>query len=882
VELQVGARLGRYEVLSLLGKGGMGRVYRAHDTELDRDVAIKVLPEGVLTDPMFRSRFEQEARLTSALNHPNIVTIYSIERAGPVPYIVMELVEGFTLRHALTNRPLPLEQVVDYATQITAALAKAHDIGIVHRDLKPQNLMITNEGVVKVVDFGLGTLTPEVPEEISDGSTQTPASRLTSSGMLLGTADYMSPEQASGRRVDFRSDQFSFGSILYEMATGRRPFHRPTSVQTMSAVIEDGPAPFTENDPLLPDHLLTVIERCLAKDPRERYASTQDLARDLKAMRDVASRTKSTSSQMSFSRERLRRRARRMRMIARAAMAVAAVAVIAGAGWLLRDRMRIQPPPAAPAGRQQLAVLPFTNIGDDPVNTSFGDGLVEILTNQLTQITQFDHTLDVVPASDVRKDAIASARDARRAFGVSRVVTGSVQRSATRVRVTLNLVDTESLRQLSARSIDLELQDVAAMQDGVVREVAALLGKAVPADARDALTAGSTTVSGAYDAYLQGRGFLQRYEKPDVLERAIQAFQRAVELDSRFALAHAGLAEAYWRKYGLTKDARWSEEARASCTTALGFSDRLAPVYVTLGLIDAGTGRYDDAIRELKRAVSLDAVSGDAYREMANAYQALGKYDDAEATFRMAIQVRPNYWANYSALGTFYFRRAKYAEAEAQFRRASEITPDNARVYANLGGVYFATGRFDDAARMFEKSVAISPNAQAYSNLGTVYFAKGRHADSARMMEMALKFSAFDSQFWSNLAAAYQWAPGERPKAKAAYEKTLSLAQQEARVNPRSAALLLRMADCESMLDHGPEARRLVERAVALAPKDTGAMFKAGVVYEQLGDRARALDWIGKAMAGGFSKDTVDRSMSLSQLRADPRFHGGTAPAQPR
>jgi serine/threonine-protein kinase len=876
VDLQVGARLGRYEVLSLLGSGGMGRVYRAHDTELDRDVAIKVLPAGVLADAMFLGRFEQEARLASALNHPNIVTIYSIERAGALPYIVMELVEGTTLRHTLSNRPLPLDQVVDFSTQITAALAKAHDIGIVHRDLKPQNLMITKDGLVKIVDFGLSTLT-DPHEEFSEGSTQTPQSRLTSSGMLLGTADYMSPEQASGKRVDFRSDQFSFGSILYEMATGRRPFHRPTTVQTMSAVIEDGPAPFTESDPLLPEHLITIIERCLAKDPNERYASTQDLARDLKAMRDVASRTRSTSSQMSFSRERLQRRAKRIRAVTLSAAAVVVAAAIGGAGWVLRDRAPIQPAPATAPARQQLAVLPFANIGADPVNTSFGDGLVEILTNQLTQITQFDRTLDVVPASDVRRDGTASARDARRAFGVSRVITGSVQRSATRVRVTLNLVDTESLRQLSARSIDLELQDVAAMQDGVVREVAALLGTVVPPDARDALAAGSTTVSGAYDAYLQGRGFLQRYEKPDAVERAIQSFQRAVELDPRFALAHAGLGEAYWRKYGLTKDARWVEEARASCTTAVGFSDRLAPVYVTLGLIDAGTGRYDDAIQELKRAVALDSVNGDAYRELATAYQAVGRTTDAEATYRMAIQVRPNYWANYNTLGNFYFRQSRYTEAEAQFRRATELTPDNARAYANLGGLYIAMKRYDDAARTLEKSVAIMPTAQALSNLGTLYFERGRYADAARMMEQASKSSQGDSRLWSNLAAAYYWAPGERARAGAAYERALALAKQESQVNPRNAALLLRMADCDSMLGRGEEARRLIERALALAPKDVESMFKAGVVYEQLGDRARALDWIGKALAGGYARDAVERSLSLTALRADPRYPKSSA-----
>jgi serine/threonine-protein kinase len=402
--------------------------------------------------------------------------------------------------------------------------------------------------------------------------------------------------------------------------------------------------------------------------------------------------------------------------------------------------------------------------------------------------------------------------------------------------------------------------------------VAGLLGASVPPEARRVLTLGNTAVPSAYDFYLQARGYLQRYEQPESVEFAINLFQKAVGQDDGYALAHAGLGEAYWRKYQLTKDARWVTAARDSCAAALRRADNLAPVHVTLGLIDAGTGRYADAVNELKRAVTLEPSNSDGYRELAGAYQALGRTADAEATFKTAIGVRPTYWANYNALGGLYFRLSRYAEAEAQFRRASELTPDNARVYANLGAVYFSMSRFDDAARTFEKSVAISPNAQAYSNLGTLYFAKGRYADAARMMERALKLSEGNSQFWSNLAAAFYWAPGERPKARAAYERTLVLAQQESRVNPRNTALLLRMADCESMLGNSQEARRLIERALALAPKDAETMFKAGVVYEQLGDRTRALEWISKALAGGYSREALDRSVSLTALRADPRF----------
>lgn len=865
---EIGARLGPYELLALLGSGGMGHVYRARDTDLARLVAIKILKEAPASSPKALSRLEREARLASSLNHPNIVTVYSIGRADGVPYIVMELVEGKTLYELIAGGPVPLPRVVEIAAQIASAIANAHDAGIVHRDLKPQNVMVTKDGLVKVLDFGLGMLTSDPADAGMDATTVGQETRLTAVGALVGTPDYMSPEQASARQVDYRSDQFCFGSMLYEMVTGRRPFRRATDVQTLAAIIQDPPEPIeTRSD--VPPIFPAVIERCLAKDPNARYASSLDLAHDLQLVRDQILRSRSRPGSIFFARKPQPRTG----MAVPIAMGVAVLAVLALVAAPAIRRWLPFPPaaPRAPA-RQELVVLPFVNIGNDGASQPFGDGLVETLTTQLTQIGQRDGALQVVPASDVRREGVASAHDARRVFGVTRVITGSVQRSATRVRVTVNLVDATMLRQLNARSLDLELQDAGAMQDGVVREVAGLLGASVPPEVLRVLTLGNTAVPSAYDFYLQARGYLQRYEQPESVEFAINLFQKAVGQDDGYALAHAGLGEAYWRKYQLTKDARWVAAARDSCAAALRRADNLAPVYVTLGLVDAGTGRYAEAVNELKRAVALDPSNGDAYRELAGAYQALGRTADAEATFKTAIGVRPTYWANYNALGGLYFRLSRYAEAEAQFKRVIALTPDNARAYGNLGGVYALTQRYDEAAAMLERSLAIKPNAQAASNLGTVYFSLGRYADAARKMEQALAFNEGDSRSWSNLASAYHWAPGERGKARPAFERALALAGQESRVNPRSADLILRMADCRSMIGDTARARDLAAQALKLAPRDVTIQYRAGLVYEQLGDRDRALDLIGKAIEQGYPRDLVDRSPSLVALRADPQF----------
>ena len=862
---EAGARLGPYELVSLLGSGGMGKVYRARDTDLARFVALKVLKGTPAADASALSRLEREARLASSLNHPNIITVYSIGRSEGVPYIAMELVEGQTLHELLAAGPLPFPRLVEIAAQIAGAIAKAHEAGIVHRDLKPQNVMLTRDGLVKVLDFGLGTLTPDTAAVSADAKTIQHETRLTAIGALIGTPDYMSPEQASGHQVDYRSDQFCFGSMLYEMATGRRPFRRATDVQTLAAIIQDHPRTIEARGDV-PAIFGAVIERCLAKRPEDRYASSLDLAHDLQMVRDQVLHTRSRSGTIFVARPQ-------RRFPLAAAIALGALAVVAlVATPSIRNRLPFWSTASQRPARTELVVLPFTNIGNDTASQPFGDGLVETLTTQLTQIGQVDGGLQVVPASDVRREGVASARDARRVFGVTRVISGSVQRSATRVRVTVNLVDAVTLRQLSARSLDLELQDVGAMQDGVVREVAGLLGATVPPELQSVLTRGNTAVPSAYDVYLQGRGYLQRYEQLESLNLAIALFQRAVDQDAGYALAHGGLAEAYWRKYQLTKDERWVAAARESCAAALRLADNLAPVYVTLGMVDAGTGKYADGVTALKRAVALDPVNGDAYRELAGAYQALGRTADAEATYKTAISVRPTYWANYNALGTLYFRLSRYSDAEEQFKRAIALTPDNARAYGNLGGVYAQTKRYDEAAVMLERSLAINPNAQAASNLGTLYFSLGRYADSARKMEQAIALNDADSQVWSNLASAYHWAPGERGKARAAFMKAITLAEQDLRVNPRSADLLLRIADCRSMIGESPRARELAAQALRLAPDDVTVMYKAGAVYEQAGDRARALELIGKAIEQGYSRDVVARSPSLAALRADPRF----------
>jgi serine/threonine protein kinase/tetratricopeptide (TPR) repeat protein len=866
--LDSGTLLGSYEILAPLGSGGMGDVYRARDTHLNREVAIKVLSPSFVHDPNLLMRFRREAHVLASLNHPNIVTIYDIGRESHTVYIAMELVEGKALDEILAAGAMPTRDLLDIAIQIGAGLAVAHESGIVHRDLKPKNVMIRKDGLAKILDFGLSKLAPGFPPSDFDGT-----AAATEQGVLLGTIDYMSPEQASGLPTDFRSDQFSFGSLLYEMITGERPFHRETVPQTLAAIIEDEPKPIASLNPKVPAAIEAMVHRCMAKKPEGRYTSTQELARELKEVRDSSvvegNRSLSANARMILHRVPLW-----LEITLAAALVVAGIGV---ADPRLFEKVRGWTESLSAITEKQLVVLPFTNVGNDPENQSFCDGLVEILSSKLSQLEQFQRKVRVVPSSDVLREGIVSVREARQTFGATLAITGSVQRTENRVRVAINLVDPQTLLQLKSKTIDTEARDISVLQDGVVLEVAELLDVKLSSQAKQVLAVGGTTVPSAYEYYMQGRGYLQRYEVAQNIDTAIALFNLALGQDRHYALAEAGLGEAYWRKYEQTKDTQWAEQAKKSSAAAIGLNDKLAQVYVTLGMIHTGTGHFDEAVQNLQKALALDPINSDAYRELAKTYQQMGRLKDAGSTYLNAIAVRPGYWGTYNELGGFYYRLGRYAEAEKEFRQVVALTPDNARGYSNLGVIAYSQKRYGEAAKMFEKSAAIKPTDFAYSNLGTIYYTLGQYPEAARYYEKAIQMNGHDSLWWHNLAAAYQWSHNPE-KARTAFQRTAELAEEQRRVNPRDPVLLVRLADAYSNLNQGQRARQLIQQGLALASDDVSNMFNASEIYEQLGDRELALQWIAKAIKAGYSRDLIEKSPTLARLRLDPRYQGLVGP----
>jgi eukaryotic-like serine/threonine-protein kinase len=856
----VGRTISHFEILEKLGEGGMGVVYCARDLRLERLVALKILPPEQMMNPHRRGRFELEAKAASALNHPNIVTIHEIESVDGVDYIAMEYVRGRTLRELISPGGMSLADALNYANQIAAGLAAAHGAGIVHRDVKPANIMVTKSGLVKLLDFGLAQV--ELPFSDSAPTGTVGPVHLTRPGTIIGTAAYMSPEQAEAKGMDQRSDIFSYGIVLYQMLTGVLPFQSNSEVGLMYEIVH-GPTPSASKVRCdLPPALDRVLSTALQKDPKLRYQGMDSLIADLRHVsREIEGAAPLTAP---FVVQAPRRSWRRPLEIT--AFLVSLLLLIVVLMWKVAPRWMTMVP-----AEKKIAVLPFRVVGESRETESFRDGLMEALTTELTELSQFHNTLWVVPATEVRREGLASAKDAHRQLGVNLVITGSVQRDADHVHLTANLVDAKTLRQLRAREIMWPVGEVADMQEAVVREVAGMLQLELGAKDRQALAAGATSTSSAYDYYLQARGHLQRRNRADV-DQAIDLFKQAIRQDPKYALAFAGLSEAYWWNYRYTGDTAWVGPAQENSSQALQLNNQLAPVYVTRGIIQAGTGHHEDAVQSLERALDLEPVNPSAGRELAAVYEAMGKLEDAESTLKKGLALRPGDWTSLYDLAMFYYRQNRYREAVSLLQRVTDLAPDNSSGYTGLGAVYWMQGQYENAAASYRKSLDLRPTASAYTSLGTIYFFMGRCSDAVEPMRKAVKLLPKRDQFWGNLGDAFACVPGKKSDAVEAYERAVDLAQAASVINPKDADVLSRAALYHARLGKKMEAEAQIGKARQLAPASRDVLWNAALVYELVSQRDRALEALKAAIHAGQPLEEVRREPALASLRKDPRY----------
>jgi len=856
----------------MAGAGGMGVVYRALDLKLERTVALKFLPEHLGPNAEDRDRFLREARTASSLDHANIGVIHGIEEFHGRSFIVMAYYEGETLSRKLLRGALPLAEAVNLASQILEGLAAAHAGAVVHRDVKPSNVIVTHRGVVKVVDFGLAQLASS-----SSGSTQ--------SMSTAGTIGYMSPEQTTGQHLDQRTDIWAVGVVLAEMLTGKNPFQRESAAATVFAILNEPPR-LSEDVPL---DLLRIIYRALSKDPETRYPHCREMLVDLHEARtylDPAAPKSGThpaaaSRPSTITAKELRRQIEQAsRPMWGPASAPAGQRWLLGAGiaaivlallsFLPPIRDRVFSWFSHP--EDHIAVLPFENVGNDPSNEAVSAGLMDSLASRLTNLEVGKQSLWVVPTSEVRRLKVADPPSALRELGATVAIEGSLQRDGQTIHMTVNLINTKSLRQVGSFMLEDRAGDFSSLEDEAVARVAKLMHVEVTPEMLHAM--GGAVNAGAYESYLKALGYTQRFDKPGNLDLAITALESAVKVDPRFALGYAQLGEAYRLKYQLDKNSKWIDEALANCNQAIALDDRLPAVYATLGNIHRSTGKYDLALGEYQRALHLDPHSADAQIGLARSFESAGRLADAEAAFRKAIALQPDSWAGYNSLAAFLYNHQRYDEAVAQYKHAIQLTPDNAALYLNLGAVYSSMGvqHYADAEEVYRKSISLAPMYAGYSNLGYLYLQEQKYTEAADAEEKALQMSDSDYLVWGNLAAAYEGLK-DKDKANRARDRELGLLEQAAQATPRDAMVQASLGLVYAKKKVRDKALAHIESALALAPDDAEVLEDVGEAYEDLGDRDQALKYIEKSLQKGYSFADLKATPDLQGLLSDPRFH---------
>jgi len=842
--------ISHYKILEKLGGGGMGVVYKAEDTKLNRTVALKFLPLELSSDYAAKERFIQEAQAASALDHPNICIIHEIDETedGQL-FICMAYYSGETLKKKIQNGSLSIKNAFEIAIQICRGLSASHELGITHRDIKPANIMITNKNEVKVVDFGLAKLAKQ--------------SQYTQTGEAIGTISYMAPEQAKGGIVDNRADIWAIGVLLYEMVSGQLPFRAEYGPAIIYSILNEPPEPITTARRNIPEQFQRVVDKCLKKNPSERYQTATELENELIQI----------SGELGFRTAEMQPvygdKKRHTRLLYPAVFfLIILLLIFPPSRRLINGWFNLNPLP----DEKHLAILPFNNIGENPANQAFCDGLAEILSSQLTQLEDFKGTLWVVPFSDIRKMGIESVLEVKNEFSANLAVTGSFQRELNNIRLTLNLVDANNLRQIRSAIIEERITNIYAVEDTIIDILTSMLEIELLPERREILTAGSTQIPSASDFYIQGRGYLHRFEKIENIDLAINMFKKALESDPKYALAYAGLGEAYWRKYRANRDMQWTKDAVANCEKAVQLNTRLAPVYVTLGIIHHGTGKYEEALTDLNRALEINPSYSEAIVELAKTYEALGQFEDAKLMHEKSIDLKPSYWAGYNSLGIFYYKQGQYDKAIAEFKKVVEVTPENIRGYNNLGGLYFLLEEWENSKRMFERSIEINPNYQAYSNLGTLNYYGEDYSESAKMYQKALDLSDTDFRVWGYLADSYYWIPELRDSSYHRYEQAAQLAKKQLTVNPKDHEAMIHLAGYYARLDQKSLSDSLINLIIAGNPGDLEILFSIGDIYEQIGKRDLALKWINKALSNGFSLAEIERNPGLKDLRSDVRF----------
>jgi serine/threonine protein kinase/tetratricopeptide (TPR) repeat protein len=832
----IGQTISHYKILDKLGEGGMGVVYKAEDTMLKRTVALKFLSPQAVGTADEKARFIHEAQVASALNHPSVTTIYEINEHEGQLFIAMELVEGKTLKQLVMTELPSMKRVLDVAILAGEGLAAAHEKGIIHRDIKSENVMVTSKGQAKVMDFGLAKARD--------------ATRLTQAGSTVGTAAYMSPEQAQGEEIDHRSDIFSFGVVLYELLTSRLPFKGEHDAALMYSIINQEPPPIARFNENVSDDLQRIVSKALAKDREERYQHVDDMVADLRrerralesartgrvetsAAQPPAPTAKTPTPLVEESATPSKPKPNSLKFIVPAI--IVGVAVIAIVLFNPFD-IQVHQKTTIAADHKSVAVLPFTNMSGDPEDEFFSDGVTEDIIAQLSNIGD----LKVISRTSTMqyKNTTKNIRDIAKELNVATILEGSVRRADHQVRIVAQLIDAASDKHVWAQTYDKELTQIFAIQSDVARQIASALQAELSPREEVRLAKKPTANIDAYAYYLKGREYYSLYSKQDN-ENAIELFKKALELDPDYALAHAGLGDAYgqrWNQFGFPQ--AWIDSAIVASEKAISLDPSLAEGYKALGLAYQMKGWYRRSLETYHKAVELNPDYEPAVSNIGWVNEFIGESDEALRWHGRGLALNPMVALGYLGPALVYLNLGEYSKASEWINKALALQPDLPLAHGFLTWLFLAQEKYQECIERCEQ-ILLSDPYEIYA-LDTMGYAYVRLGDYSRAEECYTRTIAIDSLHGSTTGLGYvYWKTG-------------------------------RLDDARKMLARSVERDR---EELARGNESSDVRYDLAEANALLGNKTEAGDWLQRAIdAGWMNYHRLETSPFLDNLRGDERF----------